>query len=191
MNRWIGGNRYLSASEQQNNATIIWTLLGRQGWSVNAVAALLGNMEAESTINPAIWENLNSGNLDGGFGLVQWTPATNYINWAGADWDSNYDKQIARILYELENGLQYYPTARFPETFREFSTSEKSPYYLGGAFVINYERPADQSESVIDYRGRLAEKWFEYITTLPAPDALKIPVWLLFKLSEKGGLRFV
>lgn len=43
---------------------------------------MLGNMETESTINPGIWQSLNSGNASGGFGLTQWTPATKYINWA-------------------------------------------------------------------------------------------------------------
>lgn len=28
---WIGGNRYLSHSEMENNATIVWNYLGSKG----------------------------------------------------------------------------------------------------------------------------------------------------------------
>lgn len=54
-------NRSLTESEQQLNARYIWQYLGskrddKEGWSLNAVAALLGNMQAESSINPGRYE---------------------------------------------------------------------------------------------------------------------------------------
>ena len=58
MPEWITGNRYLSLSEQQTNATYIRNYLQPDGWTLNAIAAMLGNMETESTINPGTWENL-------------------------------------------------------------------------------------------------------------------------------------
>ena len=86
---WISGNRYLSKSEMENNALIIKNYLTSKGWTLNAIAGILGNMESESTINPGIWQSLNAGNMSGGFGLGQWTPATNYTDWAddqGISW---------------------------------------------------------------------------------------------------------
>ena len=53
---WIGGNRYLSSAEMQNNARIIYEYLLEKGWSVNAICAVIGNMEVESKINPNVWE---------------------------------------------------------------------------------------------------------------------------------------
>lgn len=42
----------LNLEKMQINATYIWTALGAEGWTLNAVAGILGNMQSESTINP-------------------------------------------------------------------------------------------------------------------------------------------
>lgn len=164
----ITGNRYLTRAEMENNARYIWNYLGTQGWSINAVAGMLGNMQTESTINPGIWQSLKEGNTSGGFGLVQWTPATKLINWANSQYldYTDMDTQLERIEYEVANGIQYYPTAKYPETFEEFKVSTKDPYYLGMAFLANYERPAVAYQPA---RGQQAEAWFEFLSALPAP----------------------
>lgn len=187
---WIAKNAYLSTSEQQNNAKIIYRYLIAKGWTRNAIAALLGNMEVESTVNPGIWESLtsnpetyykNNGRYPG-FGLVQWTPYTKYTNWAGSgSTTGNWDKQLDRIIWEMENGEQYYQTDSYPETFKEFSQSTKSAYYLAGAFLHNYERPA--SPNAAD-RGNRAEVWYEF---LGGVSTSRVPVWflLVMKLLNK------
>ena len=168
----ISGNRYLSQAEMENNAKYIWYYLSGKGWTINAVAGMLGNMQTESTINPGIWESLDSGNTSGGYGLVQWTPATKLIYWCDNN-GLNYQDiaaQLQRIEYELANGIQYYPTKNYPETFAEFKKSTKDPYYLGMAFLANYERPAVANQPK---RGQQAEKWYEFLTGLPAPGQTK------------------
>lgn len=168
----VSGNRYLNENEMRNNAQHIWAYLKERGWSMNAVAGLLGNMESESTINPGLWQSRNEGNTSGGYGLVQWTPATKLIEWAesqGKDY-SKMQTQLERIEYELANGLQYYPTDTYPETFAQFKTSRKSASYLGKAFLYNYERPASPKPAE---RGSQAQEWYEYLKTVPDlfPDA--------------------
>lgn len=163
----ISGNRYLTMAEMQNNAAYIWWYLSQRGWTANAVAGMLGNMQVESTINPTIWESLDEGNTAGGFGLVQWTPATKLINWAGSRNYQNINTQLDRIEYELANGIQYYPTDSYPETFAEFKRSTKDPAYLGMAFLANYERPADPDQPA---RGENAVYWYEYISGLKFAD---------------------
>ena len=68
---WISGNRYLSASEMKNNAQIIMDYLLAAGWTKNAIAGMLGNMQTESGCNPGIWESLTI-DWSRGYGLVQW-----------------------------------------------------------------------------------------------------------------------
>ena len=163
MAEFITGNRYLTADEQKVNARYICDYLSARGWTLNAIAGLLGNMQTESTINPGIWQSLNEGNTSGGYGLVQWTPATKYLNWCvqkGIE-ASHMDSALERLEYELENGLQYYKTSAYPISFRQFKTSTKSPEYLGQAFMRNYERPANQSTTA---RGQQALAWYEYLT---------------------------
>lgn len=160
------GNFYLNRTQMQKNARYIYAYLRVQGWTLEAVAAMLGNMEAESTINPGIWESLDEGNMNGGFGLVQWTPATKFFEWCAANNRSttDIDANIDRIIYEVENGLQWIATAAHDITFREFTKSTGDVGTLAKAFLLNYERPADQSESVQEYRAELARDWYEYLT---------------------------
>ena len=52
-----GGNDYnssnaLNMSQMEINAIYIWRALSSQGWTLNAVAGMLGNMQSESSINP-------------------------------------------------------------------------------------------------------------------------------------------
>ena len=75
------GNRYLSLEEMTVNANYIYSYFSSRGWTKESISAMLGNMQRESTINPGIWQNLDEGNTSLGFGLVQWTPATNYFDW--------------------------------------------------------------------------------------------------------------
>ena len=159
----ISKNAYLTESEMQINAKIIYSYLSSKGWTLNAIAGMLGNMETESTINPGIWENLDSGNISGGYGLVQWTPATNFLSWAQSNKRDSGDiiAQLDKILDELANGEQYYPTPSYPETFAQFSVSDKTPEYLAQAFLLNYERPADQNQPA---RSTQARKWFNYLS---------------------------
>lgn len=162
----------LSSDEQKTNALYITAYLLSEGWSITAISGMLGNMTAESTINPGRWQNDNPGNTSSGYGLVQWTPATNYIDWCteqGFSDPSEMDNNIKRILYELDNGSQWIATSSYDISFSEFSTSSKSAGYLAKAFLLNYERPADQSESVQNYRSELGEEWYSYLIENYAP----------------------
>lgn len=184
---WIGGNRYLSQSEMINNAKLIYSYFTSLGWTVEAISAMLGNMETESTINPNIWEGLNV-DTSKGYGLVQWTPATKYINWAGSDYE-NGNKQCERIQFEMVNGLQWFsneeaPTIEPPLTFREFSQSKADVRTLANYFLWYYEHPSNVNQPI---RGSQALKWYEILggtngNTPSNPIIVpkkKLPVWMM------------
>lgn len=159
----ISKNEYLTTNEMKKNAQYILNYLVERGWTKEAVCGMLGNMQTESTINPGIWQSLKENNLDGGFGLVQWTPATKLINWAD-DNNLNYKKintQLKRIIWEVENGVQFYSTDDYPLSFKEFITSTKSPEYLARAFLHNYERPA--SYDTENTREEQARYWYDLL----------------------------
>lgn len=173
---WIAGNRVLSISEQRNNAKIIYNTLKSKGWSDNAICAILGNMQSESWVNPAVWESFRVEWR--GFGLVQWTPYTKYSEWAGNDWQTNYDKQLDRIEYECQNGEQWFrnpeaPIIEPPITFKEFKTSTLDVVTLANYFLWYYEHPEVTIQSI---RGKQAVTWYEYligdtpVTPDPDPD---------------------
>lgn len=170
---WISKNAYLTQSEMENNAIMVWNYFGSRGWTLNAVCAMLGNMQTESTINPGIWESLVV--QGGGYGLVQWTPYTKYSEWAGTDWQDNGDKQCERIVYERDNGLQWFrnPSVDIPDppiTFSEFSDSTLPVDTLANYFLWYYEHPADPDQP---NRAAQAQAWYEFLYGIDPsqPDA--------------------
>ena len=178
---WIGGNRYLSHEEMENNATIIWEYLSAEGWTIEAVSAMLGNMQTESTINPNIWENLTV-DYERGYGLTQWTPATKYIDWAGADWE-NGNRELDRLIYEAENGVQWFrnpsaPIVEPPITFKEFSTSTDDVTTLANYFLWYYEHPA---ETIQPIRAEQALEWFDFLGGIRITKK-KMPIWMYSKV---------
>ena len=182
----------LTVAQQQNNATIITQYFRAQGWTDNAIASMLANMDAESNgLNPAQTQNgFPAGSASGGFGLVQWTPRTKYSDWAGADWQTNFDKQLQRIMYELNNGLQWQWRPGYTQyiSFYDFTRSNDSLDYLTGAFLYYYEGPGDPA-ATIGYRRSRAAYWYQYITGIAPGPAGNLPIWLLFKLRWNNTKR--
>ena len=151
-----------TTKERETNALYIYKYLSNCGWTINAIAALLGNLEHESWINPGVTE------IGGfGFGLVQWTPPSKFTKWCDAQnpplSHTDVDSQLARIEHERDHnngtctpsgcgcGQYFYRTHDYyydkylntytPKTFNEFATSTRSPYELACAFLYNYECP--------------------------------------------------
>ena len=141
------------------NANYIFSYLSSRGWTKNAICGMLGNLQTESTINPGIWQGLHQGNMSGGFGLVQWTPASKYIDWATGDY-TTMDNNLKRILYEVSNNVQWISTSKFPMSFSQFTKSTQTPEYLAEAFITNYERPADPTQPI---RGTQARYWWDTV----------------------------
>lgn len=164
---WISKNDWLTQAEMQNNARMLWKYFEPLGWTLEAVAAMLGNMEVESNINPGIWGDLDpSGDPDTtGYGLVQWTPYTRITNWLSSHGYSlgDGDAECAKIQEEMahpEIEVTWISVDPFDMTFAEFSRSTLTPEYLADAFLKCYERPYDQDQPI---RGTYARKWYNYL----------------------------
>jgi hypothetical protein len=164
-------NGPLNQSQMTTNAQYIMNVLvSKYGWSRQAVAGLLGNAEDESTINPGRHE-VGSGS---GFGLLQWTPGSILTNWAnsqGLD-PNSIDTQIARIVYEVKNGIQWYAKSNYPLSFTSFTQSKNSPDWLASAFMYDYERPSARAIAQTEPSRRSnALKWYNLLTPGAAPPS--------------------
>ena len=160
---WTIGNFYLTTEQMQGNAREVLSFFEQKGWSLNAIAGICGNMQSESNINPGIWQSLQEGNYSGGFGLVQWTPATNYTNWAGANGYGITDPngQLTWIDSVTVSFGQWIATAAYPLSFDQFKVSGESPEYLASAFLKNFERAGVEVEAE---RRQQARYWYNYLS---------------------------
>lgn len=170
VNEWIKGNRYLTMAEMQNNATIIVSYFEAAGWTVNAIAGMLGNMQTESTINPGIWENLDPtmpANL--GCGLVGWTPSTKYTDWAAANgyaWDDG-NGQIKWIAEETVPTGAWIPISPYANwTWEMFIASTDTPETLADVWLYNFEKPAVTPQPA---RQTQARYWYDWINNSYVP----------------------
>lgn len=157
----FNSSSYLNQNQMSENARYIYSYLTDKGWSLNAISATLGNMQAESTLNPGCWQSHNVG---GGpaYGLVQWDPFTKYTSWCSQNLKSpeDMDSNLDRIIWELNNNEQYYATSDYPESFSEYTKSTKSVDYLTTAFLKNYERAGvERLEERISY----ANHWYNFL----------------------------
>lgn len=176
----------LTEAQMQVNAKYISNYFYFKGWTLNAIAGLLGNLQAESSMNPGRWQSEDVGNNSGGYGLVQWTPATKYFDWCNSldlSDPSEMDNNLDRIIYELENNIQWIATSEYNFSFSEFSTSTESAEYLASAFLKCYERAGVEVEST---RRSNAIKWYRYISkNKPSSGGSSI------SFKKKKGFNFV
>lgn len=156
---WINEYQtWLSEAQSLQNGQMVVNFLNGKDWSKESIAALIGNMRHESSINPNMYEYGYSWSDDRGFGLVQWTPRSKFWDWGLARGYSEEelrsgDSQLARIDYEVDNNIQYIPnghSARYGEatkydfSFADFrqNTQGLTVDQLTEAFMWNYEGPA-------------------------------------------------
>lgn len=150
------------------NAFMVWQYFNDLGFSMAAIAGLLGNMQQESGINPGRWQ----GGTGPGYGLVQWDPASNYMNYASRngidinDADSNGNGQCQCINDGESEGqwLPNTPTAiahNTRYTWAEFSRLTDVNEAVR-AFLYEYERAGTP---MIENRYRYAAHWYDIISS--------------------------
>lgn len=187
---WVARDDYLTQSERENNAQIITNYYRSIGINDCTIAAILGNMEAESTLSPI----LNERGGGGGYGLVQWTPKSvleNHCSTLGLSPYSSGDVQIEVIIDEIlgtpNSVREWYSSQGFVENYynsgatadmigitgQQFldNSMNWTPSKLAVLFMTCYERPSyDPSVNHYNLRMQYANKWYEFIQGIsPTP----------------------
>ena len=203
---WISRTGALTQSEMENNANIIINYYRLQGVNDKTIAALLGNMQAESTINP---ERQEVGGQ--GYGLVQWTPVSvlqNHCTILGLSQYNNGDVQIEVIKNEILNvsGVEeWYSSSAFISNYYNSGATTDMINITGSQFLSNsmdwssdklavlfmaaYERPSyDPNINHYDLRMQYALNWFEYMGGQPHPQPTRIKTkfpWVLYSRKKR------
>lgn len=177
------------------NEEIIWNFLRDKGLSASGTAGLMGNLYAESALNPTNLQNSYERSLgyadrsytaavdsgayknfvhdQAGYGLAQWTYYTRKAALL------QYAKSTGCSIGDLEMQLGY--------LFKELSTgyatllgrlkSAKSVRDASDAVLTIYERPADMSERVRVQRASFGQKYYDKFSAAapPAHDVTTAP----------------
>ena len=111
------------------NAQKVWNALKGEGFTDYAIAGILGNMYAESGVEPATTE-VGGG---GGYGLVQWTPKsklTTYANSVGKSADA-LSTQVEFLVKQLKGTTTIFPdTAAYAPIMAAKSVNEATEVFL-------------------------------------------------------------
>lgn len=199
--QWVSRDDYLNQSEMENNATIIINYYRTQNIEDRTIAAILGNMQAESTLSPI----LNERGGGGGYGLVQWTPKQDLIDACSTLGLSPYtsgDVQIQVVIEEItgpQSVRQWYTSQGFISNYynsgatsdmigitgSDFlnNTMNWTPEKLAIMFMAGYERPS-YNPLVNHYinRQQYARNWFNYMGGITPPTPVT---------NKKNGFNFI
>ena len=162
-----------------NTEEMIWSFLKAKGLTDTGAAGLMGNLYAESGLRPNNLQNSYEGKLgmadaeytemvdDGtytnfvhdkaGYGLCQWTywsrkqALLNYAKAKGAS-IGDLEMQLSFMMQELNQGYR----ALVSKLKTTASVREASD-----AFLLQFERPADQSEARQKQRAGYGQKYFD------------------------------
>lgn len=181
-----------SNQNQIDNATMIYNYFSALGYSLNAIAALIGNAQHESFLNPAQWQN-GVGSTTGAYGLWQWDPTTKYTqtycNHFGYD-RTDGDKQCEWIETQTIGGLlgdQWLTSSTLadadPRQWNVFKyTTAYTPEQLARSFCGHWERGYWAQR-----RATNARYWYDYFSgtpPTPPPTGAGVPIWLLAKIVK-------
>lgn len=170
----------LTQLQKDENANRIYTFFTRIGWQKESICAMLGNMDVECRMNP----RARSITRDT-YGLVQWHPASKYINWAIAE-GLVYElgtSQCKRIKYEEANELQWQDWA--PVTFEEWARTLQEPIETLTEYFMRYYEVAAQA--TLAERIEWALYYFENVKLLANIPLLLIP--MVIKKRKQIGRR--
>lgn len=180
---WKTSDDYLTVEEAENNAWKVYIYLSSLGYTVNAIAGICGNMFAESTLNPTLWEKGKTPfTPTAGYGLVQWTPYTNYADVYPTNWQTKHDNQLEWLDKYTDKG-QWIPTTSYPESWVDFKNSTATPEYLAKSFFYNFERG-----TWLESRSVMARIYYDLFSTTPPPTPPPVPPPTP-TTSKEGGLK--
>ena len=169
-----------SSAEQIENATLIHNYLTQNlGFTTNSACAVIGNIQHESYLNPAQWE-VSVGATTGGYGLVQWTPPANVINYITNRTDG-YEQ--CQWINDCVSALGQWIDVMGFGSWTDFKASTDDAYYLAQVFLRNYERGLS-----VERRYTNARYWYEYFEPVPPPPPTREKGKIIFYLRNPNHL---
>ncbi len=167
-----------------SNQAIIWDFFKEKGLSEQGIAGMMGNIEAESGFQPEILQYKGQSAL--GMTGAQYTKAVddgtykNYVNdgyghgicqWTSANRKENL-KSLAKArgtsvgdLFTQMEQLWDELNGNYSKTLSVLKTAT-TVAEASNMFMLDFERPGDQSTEAQAIRSAMGEKWFALFSTV-------------------------
>lgn len=160
------------------NAKIIWDFLKGKGLNDYAVAGIMGNLKAESALNPTNLQGtyekklgftdatytaaVDDGSYDNfvqdkaGYGLAQWT------YWRRKQNLLDYAKKAGASIGDLTMQLEFlWKELQGYKSVMNTLNSASSVLEASNAVLLNYERPANQGETAQKKRASYGQAYYD------------------------------
>lgn len=195
----------LNQSEMENNAICFYTTAKSYGWSDVSIAAVLGNMEVESTINPGA-QNLSEKNGDRpndyGIGLIQWTGSrhTKMFNWVASNYKYWYNgigqteylkKELSETRWTVGSGIL---SSMLPDEYRfsngidamtcsSWTLEQATAWFFQCVEYVAIIKNQSTWNSHFTNRYESAQKWMQFCDDTPT-----VNVGTSDRLDKKKGM---
>ena len=148
-------------SKQEHNATKVYNYLSGLGWSLSAIAGVLGNMQVESWLSPGLIQSAHRSQLPNSAANLSDVPNSVMINFYG---NSNYG--IGLVQWD-----GYTSTAPAGQKLVSFAERYNLNWYDGDTQMYRIQREYEeniqfQSKTISGYTWT----WNNYITTTKTPE---------------------
>lgn len=184
----------------------IWNYFIVKGMSPAGVAGLMGNLYAESGLNPQNLQNtyekrlgltdaeytaaVDSGSYSNfvrdsaGYGLAQWT------YWSRKEAMLNYAKKTGESIGDLMMQLDfmYEELKGYAAVFQVLRTA-RTVKEASDIVLTKYERPADMSNTVKTKRASFGQAYYDYYTSKEANTMSNSPLVTYTKISPHSNPR--
>ena len=154
----------LTADEKYDNAILTYYALVHMGFTDEAAAGVMGNIQAEGDFNPGQWEHGFNMAPSSGYGMFQYTPSTKYTNYAviqGVDINDPDQNGPCQIRWLDDHPSQWNASAAgySYDAYKQL-TDERAAAI---AWMLYWERPASTSPAQQRARADNASYWLNEI----------------------------
>lgn len=174
-----------------DNAKNTWDFLKEKGLNDFAVAGLMGNLRAESALNPKNLQSsyekrlgftdesytaaVDNGSYDNfvkdkaGYGLAQWT------HWSRKENLLNYAKSQNASIGDLHMQLEFlWKELQGYKSVMETLKNATSILEASNAVLMGYEKPANQGEAVQRKRESYGQDYYDKYVNKPATELIPL-----------------
>lgn len=194
-------NKVTSTTQQTtDNAKTIWDFLTSKGLNAFAVAGIMGNLKAESALNPKNLQQTYEKKLGytdasyteavdnstynnfvkdcAGYGLAQWT------YWSRKQALLEYAQSVKKSIGDLSMQLEFlWKELQGYKTVMSVLKTATSVKQASDIILTEYEKPANQGDSVKATRAKYGQAYYDKYASKNSTSAEKVEAFKSYKVK--------